>query len=331
MKNTSTQIANMKNQTIGVEIEMTRITRSRAAEIAAKLFESYIDPCGQDLNVEFVGDSYHTWRTWDSQGREWKFSYDSSIMGREEEKCELITPILDYTDIALLLELVKRLRQAGAVSDAEHGCGIHVHIGAADHTPYSLRNLVNIMAAHEELLVDAIGIDRSGNRYGYYCKPVSPALLGAINALKPQVMEDLANIWYAAYDEDIPRSRHYHPSRYHMLNLHAVFTKGTIEFRMFQFDDPQLSFRSDGSTCFTDGGICEKQLKAYIQLCLAMNQLAKDLKYASPKPPQTENPKYAMRTWLLRMGLIGSEFADARKFLTQRLSGNSAFRSVNVA
>ena len=322
MKNTSTQIANMKNQTIGVEIEMTRITRSRAAEIAAKLFESYIDPCGQDLNVEFMGGSYRTWRTWDSRGREWKFSYDSSIIGREEEKCELITPILEYTDIALLLELLKRLRQAGAVSDAEHGCGIHVHIGAADHTPQSLRNLVNIMAGHEELLVDAIGIDRSGNRYGYYCKPVNPAFLGAINALKPQAMEDLANIWYAAYDEDIPRSRHYHPSRYHMLNLHAVFTKGTVEFRMFQFDEHSY---------LAAGGICGEQLKAYIQLCLAMNQLAKDLKYASPKPPQTENPKYAMRTWLLRMGFIGSEFADARNFLTMRLAGNSAFRSINVA
>ncbi len=71
--------------------------------------------------------------------------------------------------------------------------------------------------------------------------------------------------------------------------------------------------------------------KSYIQLCLALSQMAKALKSASPKPQQTENPKYAMRTWLLRLGFIGEEFATARDILTRRLAGDAAFRSGRAA
>ena len=55
------------------------------------------------------------------------------------------------------------------------------------------------------------------------------------------------------------------------------------------------------------GGLHAGQLKSYIQLCLALSQMAKMVKTASPKPQQNENPKYAMRTWLLRLGFIGDE------------------------
>lgn len=103
-----------------------------------------------------------------------------------------------------------------------------------------------------------------------------------------------------------------------MLNYHATFTKGTIEFRLFQFDAP-----ADGKR----NGLHAGQLKAYIQLCLALSQMAKEVKTASPKPQQNENPKYAMRTWLLRLGFIGDEFKTAREILTKRLAGDTAFRT----
>ncbi len=94
------------------------------------------------------------------------------------------------------------------------------------------------------------------------------------------------------------------------------------EFRLFQFDEPTAERR---------GGIHAGQLKSYIQLCLALSQMAKDVRTASPKPQQNENPKYAMRTWLLRLGFIGEEFATARDFLTRNLSGDTAFRHGRAA
>ena len=78
-------------------------------------------------------------------------------------------------------------------------------------------------------------------------------------------------------------------------------------------------------------GLHAGQLKSYIQLCLALSQMAKEVKSASAKPQQTENPKYAMRTWLLRLGFIGDEFKTARDVFTNRLSGDTAFRNGRVA
>ena len=303
------QIARMKEQTIGVEVEMNNITRNAAAKIAAELFGTgrYQDTASRN--------GYYTWSAWDQQGREWKFQKDVSISGPDSQKCELVTPILKYEDIELLQELIRRLRKAGAISHAGVGAGVHIHIGAQGHTAQTLRNLANIMASHEELIAEAIKIDRY--RMSQYCRTVNPNFIKQLNTKKPTTMSQLADIWYTSQGCDSGRSAHYNSSRYHMLNLHATFTKGTVEFRLFQFDKPEGGKRN---------GLHAGQLKSYIQLCLALNQMAKDLKTASSKPQQHDNPKFAMRTWLNRLGLIGAEFATAREFLTKNLSGNAAWR-----
>ena len=303
------QIARMKEQTIGVEVEMNHITRSAAAKIAAELFGTgrYSDTAARN--------GYYTWSAWDQQGREWKFQRDSSIAGPDSQKCELVTPILKYDDIELLQELIRRLRKAGAISHAGVGAGVHIHIGAQGHTAQSLRTLANIMASHEQLIAEAIRIDRS--RMNNYCRTVNPEFIRQLNGKKPTTMAQLADIWYSSQGCDSGREYHYNSSRYHMLNLHATFTKGTVEFRLFQFDKPENGKRN---------GLHAGQLKSYIQLCLALNQMAKDQKTASSKPQQHENPRFAMRTWLNRLGLIGDEFKTAREFLTKNLSGNAAWR-----
>ena len=304
----------MKQQTIGVEVEMNSITRSAAAKLAADFFGT-----GRYKNTA-AENGYYTWSAWDDKDREWKFQRDVSIAGPDAEKCEMVTPILTYDDIETLQELVRRLRKAGAKSDPTRGCGVHIHIGAAGHTPQSLRNLANIMASHEELLSKALKLDEG--RLGRYCRPVDPDFLEALNKKKPTTMAGLADIWYTTQGASYGRSQHYNSSRYHMLNLHATFTKGTIEFRLFQFADAGNGKR---------GGLHAGELKSYIQLCLALSAAAKIQKSASPKEPQHENPKYAMRTWLLRMGFIGDEFETAREILTRNLAGDTSFRNGRVA
>ena len=306
---TTLQIEEMKKQTIGVEVEMNNITREKAARLAAEFFGTGRYQSTASRN------GYSTWSAWDSQGREWKFQKDVSIHGPDNEKCEMVTPILIYADIETLQELVRKLRRAGAKSDATRGCGVHVHIGANGHTAQSLRNLANIMASHESLLAESLKLDR--RRLSQYCRTVDPVFLEALNRKKPRTLSALADIWYCTQDASYGRNQHYNSSRYHMLNLHATFTKGTVEFRLFQFDEP------DGNR---KGGLHAGQLKSYIQLCLALSQMAKTVRCASSKPQQNENPKYAMRTWLLRLGFIGEEFETAREILTRNLSGDAAFR-----
>ena len=307
---TARQVEEAKKQTIGVEIEMNSITRSRAAKVAADFFGTgrYRDTAARN--------GYYTWSAWDAQGREWKFQRDVSIAGPDSEKCELVTPVLTYGDMELLQELVRRLRHAGGRSDADRGCGVHIHIGAKGHTPQSLRNLANIMAGHESLIAEALDLDRG--RMSRYCRTVDPRFLEQLNRKKPQTMAQLADIWYTSQGESRGRDHHYNGSRYRMLNYHSVFTKGTIELRLFQFDAP-----ADGKR----GGLHAGQLKGYIQFCLLLSQMAKEVRSASPKPQQHENPKYAMRTWLLLLGFIGDEFKTARDVLTRRLSGDASFRN----
>ena len=303
------QIAEMKKQTIGVEVEMNNISRDKAARIASELFGT------NRYSNTAARNGYQTWSAWDAQGREWKFQKDVSITGPDSEKCELVTPILTYEDVELLQELIRSLRKAGAKSDATRCCGVHIHIGAKGHTPQTLRNLANIMASHESLLASALHLD--SYRIDRYCRTVDPRFLQKVNTRKPTTMAMLADIWYTSHDASYGRSQHYNDSRYHMLNYHATFTKGTVEFRLFQFDAP---------TADRKGGLHAGQLKSYIQLCLALSQMAKEVRTASPKPQQNENPKYAMRTWLLRLGFIGDEFKTARDLYTKRLDGDAAFR-----
>ena len=302
------QIEEMKKQTIGVEIEMANITRQKAIKVIAKYF-------GTESTVRHDGGGYDAWSCMDTNGRRWTITRDISIQARtDEEKAELATPILVYDDLETLQEIARSLRKAGAVSNPNHGCGVHVHIGANGHNAKTLRNLANIMASHEGLLTESLNLDST--RISNYCRTVNPDFLKRLNRRKPTTMPALADIWYDGTYRS--RSQHYNESRYHMLNLHATFTKGTVEFRLFQFDNP---------TADKKGGIHAGQLKSYIQLCLALSEMAKEASKASSIPQQNENPKYAMRTWLLRLGFIGKEFETAREMLTKNLRGDAAFRN----
>ena len=114
---TEQQVNEMKNQTIGVEVEMNSISRENAAKLAAEFFGT-----GRS---EYTGhrNGYSTWSAWDDGGREWKFQKDVSIAGPDSEKCEIVTPILTYADMENLQELIRRLRRAGAKSDATREIG----------------------------------------------------------------------------------------------------------------------------------------------------------------------------------------------------------------
>ena len=53
---------------------------------------------------------------------------------------------------------------------------------------------------------------------------------------------------------------------------------------------------------------------------------AKNQKRVNNKPDTSDNEKYAFRCFLLRLGMIGTEYKSARKVLLRNLTGSSAFR-----
>lgn len=294
----------MKNQKFGIEIELTGATRKTIAGIIAEY-----------MNTEIVyeGGSYNTYSVKDSKGRTWKVMRDSSItaqrkvdgqpfLAREEYKAELVSPILEYEDIEQLQEIVRKIRRGGAFVNSS--CGIHIHIDASKHTPNTLKNLVNIMNSKEDMIYNTLRIKKERLTY---CKKVNSELVEMINKKKPKTINELADIWYSEYPNE-SRNKHYNSTRYHGLNLHSTFTKGTVEFRCFN------------ST--THAG----EIKAYIQFCLAVNNQALKQRSAQYKKTTTNNPKYAFRCWLLRLGLIGDEFKTCRLHMIKNLEGDSAWR-----
>ena len=294
----------MRTQRFGIEIEMTGITRKKAAEVIAEYFgtESF-----------YIGTYYKTYGAKDRQGRTWKATFDSSIIAQkksggrtvqaaDEYKCEVVSPILTYEDMADLQEIIRQLRHKGAFVNSQ--CGIHIHVDASRYTPQTLRNLVNIIASKEDILYKALRIDPARLRW---CKKTNEKLIETINRRKPQTMEALKDIWYAGSTRG--RDEHYNDTRYHGLNLHSTFTKGTVEFRLFN------------ST--THAG----EIKAYIQFCLAVSHQALTQKKASARKTVTDNEKYAFRCWMLRLGLSGDEFKTCRLHFLKHLEGNSAWRN----
>lgn len=295
----------MKTTRFGIEIEFTGITRRQAAQTAATFFGGTVSH----------GVSYDRYTTRDASGRTWTFMSDASIhaMRREngrrvaassEYRVEMVTPILTYEqDMNTLQELIRRLRKAGAFTDPQH-CGIHIHLDGAPHTARSIRNWVNIIASRNDLLYKALQIEPARKRW---CKELDADLVRRMNRRRPKTLAQIEEIWYAGYSES--RSNHYHASRYVFLNLHSFFHgNGTVELRGF------------------NATLHAGKVRAYVALALAMNQQALTQSKASTKRPQTENEKFAMRTYLTRIGLNGDEFANCREHLCKHLDGNAAWR-----
>lgn len=294
----------LREQKFGIEIEMTGITRQRAAEVLSENLGSF---------SQYEGGGYGTYSVQDSENRKWKLVSDASIQCQKkvgnrkqiadrEYSVELVSPICRYEDIEKIQEMIRALREAGAFCNKS--CGIHIHINAAPFEAYQLRNLVNIIASKEDMVYRALQVD--SQRESRYCKKIDPEFLEKLNHQKPRTRSQLQNLWYKGDDGS---HQHYHDSRYHCLNLHSVFQKGTIEFRAF------------------NGSIHAGKLKAYVQFCLAITAQAYNQRSASPIKTVSENEKYTFRVWLLRLGLIGDDFKTARKHLLDHLEGNIAWKS----
>ncbi len=70
-------------------------------------------------------------------------------------------------------------------------------------------------------------------------------------------------------------------------------------------------------------------VKAYTTLIQKLCEAVKEKRHVTAKEREVDNPKYAMRCWLLSLGFIGDEYKASRKVLLSRLDGNCSFKSGN--
>lgn len=301
----------IKNQNFGIEIELTGITRQNAAKVIANYFGT---------TSRYLGSYYQVYGATDRKGRTWKAMSDGSINcqvkrnGRIQSagpdySCEIVSPILQYEDIEDLQNIVRELVKEGAMANTS--CGIHVHVDGSNHTPESLIRLLNFATGRQDLFYEALQIGARENRW---CHKISPELLKAMKAGGKESKEAAERIWYSSANDGYTGTidhQHYNPTRYHGINLHAFFTKGTVEFRLF------------------NGTTHAGKIKAYIQFCLAMSGWAIETndnrKFFRDCSGYTQEQKAAlmMRVLVNRLGMKGPEFKTARLHLTSAFTNNA--------
>lgn len=280
---------------------MTGITREKAARLVAGVLGT--TPSHPESNC------YHTRTIADQAARKWKIMRDSSITPirnddtiepLDEYRVEFVTPPLNYSDIELLQNIIRKLRENGA--KAHSSCGIHIHVDGANHTAVSLRRLVNFMTARQDLIYEALQI---GDRESNWCHKLNKTLLDAMKKDKNLTKEKAEEIWYSRANDGYCGGidhQHYNSTRYHGVNLHSFFTKGTVEFRLFN------------STLHAG------KIKAYIQFCLAVSAWAitsqEKIVFRSMEGYSPEQKVTIMRNILThRLGLYGDEFKTCRLHL----------------
>jgi len=299
----------ISNQLFGVEVEMTGITREKAAALVGEILGK--EPSRPDSTC------YCTRTILDSAARKWKIMRDSSINPvRNDDTCEssneyrveLVTPPLNYEDIDLLQRIIRKLRENGAKTN--NSCGIHIHVDGANHSPDSLKRLVNFMIARQDLIYEALEI---GERERRWCRKINVNILKEMKNHKELTKEITETIWYSSandnYTGGIDHS-HYNHTRYHGVNLHSFFSKGTVEFRLFN------------STLHAG------KIKAYIQFCLAVSAWAITSKekvvFRSMDGYTPEQKVTIMRNILTnRLGLYGTEYKTCRLHLMTPLKKNA--------
>lgn len=284
----------MMNLKYGIEIEFAGISRETAAETVADFFGAEFFYVGGELDERDITDSRH---------RIWKVVKDGSIDTNDtQEQCELVSPVLTYEDMEVLIQIADLITKAGG--KVNRSCGLHIHIDAVGFTPQAVVNLVTLVGSREQLIYKALEIPKNRLRY---CKRINEDLVEMIQEQKPATLENLKQYWYLESPYETVQGK-YHSTRYHGVNLHAMFTKGTVEFRLF------------------NSTLEGKRIKAYLQFTLALCHQAILHKKAVLKKTADYNEKYTFRCFLLRLKLNGEEFKDCRQVMLENLTGESAWK-----
>jgi hypothetical protein len=280
----------MKTLNFGIEIETVGLNKLAPANAIQRVVGGVVHGDANRATVTMA------------DGRVWRAVSDGSLSGSING--EVVSPILTYADLEPLQNVVRALRGAGARAD--DSCGIHIHVGAEGMDARALSNLIKMMNKHELIIEKALGVSEA--RLQRYCRRVNPDMMRRLETQRPRTLSDMNRVWYGVARTHADR---YDSSRYHALNVNSFFVRKTVEFRLF------------------NGTLHAGEVKAYVQLCLALAAKAMSAKTTSGKKRAyaEASGRYDMRVILLGLGLIGDEFATARHHLTKRLAGSSSWKN----
>ena len=168
--------------------------------------------------------------------------------------------------------------------------GVEVKLPIGEHTATSLKNIINMLYSKQQLIMMAFETD------------------------EPFMDEDFAEELNKEEALDLDGLKR---------AAQKLGTERCPGFKM-NFEEETFSFYLYGSE------LTDERISAFKDLVALISEYAKTLNRASYKQAQDDNPKYALRTWLIRIGMNGPEYKESRKTLLKHLEGSGAFRKVGV-
>ena len=289
----------MRSLKWGCEIEVVHRTREQVAWAVQSVVGGEVRHVGYPSGLD-------PWSVTDPSGRVWQVVADASLsMAPPALRAEIVSPILEYSDLPQLQNVVRAVRRAGAHAPLL-GAGLHVHVSVEAFDGAALARLAKIVYKQEELILYALGV--TPERLARYTKPISEEFIRRIERAKPKTKDELNPLWYGYRN---PHPQRYDQSRYTTLNLNPVWTQGTFEWRASQ------------------SSLHAGQVKATIQLCLALAAKALNARSACSRKRKydPQSAKYDMRVFLISgLKMNGDEFKTARKHLLARMPGDAAFK-----
>ena len=104
-------------------------------------------------------------------------------------------------------------------------------------------------------------------------------------------------------------------------NIKEFEAENGVEIKGIRFEDGKVVFTGFPETADAD------ILLAFQHLTEKMNKQAIEQKRIQARVVDEENEKYSMRTWLVRIGMGGSEYKKTRNLLMKHLFGHTAFKT----
>lgn len=285
----------MANLTWGTELELIGIDRAGAAEAVRSVVG------GQ---VRYTGGGYDVVEVVAADGRVWKCMRDGSLSSSMH--AEVVTPIMKGigADLDTVQAVVRACRAAGARVDGS--CGQHVHVGTATLDAFQLAQVVRGAYHWEKAIHVMCGVQ--SRRTAHFCKPLPSRTMEAVSkAGKKNMMATGSAVKTAWYGDRGAHLNHYDDSRYHGVNLHSVFYRGTIEFRWFE------------------GTTHAGEVKANVVLALALVAYGVTAKRARVANGCNMGVDKWLANYMLRqLGLTGPEMKNVREHLTKRVPATVA-------
>ena len=167
--------------------------------------------------------------------------------------------------------------------------GVEVKLNFEEHTAVSLKNIINMLYSKQHLIMMAFETEETFMD-DTFAEDLNKVEINDLERLK-EVLEELETNRCPGFQID--------------------FDEKTFTFKLYS------------------SNLNPERIKAFQDLCVLIANYGRTLNRASYKQAQDDNPKYALRTWLIRIGMNGPEYKETRKTLLKHLEGSGAFRKVD--